>query len=122
MRLDALLSHLFSVIGEPSSTTAYVLTSSASIFQLMGEGNELASLLIIGGGFGRGLLKSATTRQAGVVANVDLALTITTLLDAPQAWRVHGRPMYCVNTERSASTLEKKVYLLNFAWKTRGCF
>lgn len=122
MRLDALLSHLFSVIGEPSSTTAYVLTSSVSIYQLMGEGNELASLLIIGGGFGRGLLKSATTRQAGVVANVDLALTITTLLDAPQAWRVQGRPMYCVNTERSASALEKKVYLLNFAWKTRGVF
>lgn len=122
VRLDALLSHLFSVIGEPSTTTVYVLASAASIFQLTGRGNELASLLIIGGGFESGLLKSATTRNEGVVANVDFALTITTLLNASQAWRVQGRPMYCVNIERSASALEKKVYLLNFAWKTRGVF
>lgn len=121
-RLDALLTSLFSVFGEPSSTTVYILVSSTSIYQLTGVGNELASLLIIGGGFERGLLKSATTRQEGVVANVDLAPTVTTLLGAPQAWRVQGRPMYCVNTDKSTFILEKNVHLLNFSWKTRVVF
>ena len=47
------------------------------------DDNKLSPIIIWGNGIGKGILTSATTGRAGIVANMDIGPTIMSFLKAP---------------------------------------
>lgn len=105
-RLDELLGRLFSLVGPPSESRAYIILSPEAPASAWAGSpsptagsvrlSSLAPVAISGWGFTSGLLTSATTRRTGIVTNLDLVPTILAGLGIEAAWPCDGAPMECI--------------------------
>lgn len=93
-RLDTLVGALRARI-DPGQTT-FILLSPAPPVAPSATEQVLTPLFIVGTGWGHGLLRSATTRRPGLVANADLPVTLAGLLGAGALPGATGAPLSVV--------------------------
>jgi hypothetical protein len=127
-RLDLMLSLLLPWMRAHSHTDLLLVSSypPAEPHRYPVPWTRLTPVIATGPNFGSGLLTSATTRTAGLIANVDIAPTVLRLLHAPIPSTMVGRPLQVTATERTAeerlATVARKEFVsaLNEAVKTWG--
>jgi hypothetical protein len=73
-RVDAFVAHL--TAGLDLRKSVLILMSPGAPIESEREGDFLTPMIVAGGGFGRGLLTSSSTKRAGIVSNIDFLPTI----------------------------------------------
>lgn len=83
----------------PGEKTLFILAVPSPPRHGGGSGETLLPVLFTGGGFGGGYPVSATTRREGVIANLDVAVTVLDFLEVPRLRGMGGAPVQVCSGE-----------------------
>lgn len=103
--LDTLLSRLAHLLDDPDVTILVI--SPRPPAGKDGAWDRLTPIIMAGKSIHSGLLVSATTRTLGIVANVDVAPTILSLLGVQTPPAMIGRVIHTVESQKSLGEVER---------------
>jgi len=98
-RADNFIGRLSSNLKDEDEETMLMVLAPTTSLKARESGNYLTPLIIGGGGVGRGILTSATTRWPGIIDNTDIAPTVLNFLGADSLNSFSGRPISVLNRE-----------------------
>ncbi|MFZ5634126.1 MAG: hypothetical protein ACOY40_14885 [Bacillota bacterium] len=81
--------------------------------------DKMSPVLVYGGGVGRGMLTSPTTRRPGIIMNIDIAPTVVDYLGLPPSNLFTGRPVQVVPGTFDVNLLTGMYRVLNFTYEAR---
>lgn len=93
-RCDELIGRLLAVIHRDNTLLIVLVTTPPNA--MVQNGERMSPLLLYGPGFGRGLVRSYSTRQRGLVTPADVTSTILHFLGSETPPEIDGRPIRSV--------------------------
>ncbi|WP_027340186.1 hypothetical protein [Halonatronum saccharophilum] len=116
-RVDSLLGH---IVKELDFNKDYIMVLTPTLSkQAIAKGNRLGFVTLVGPEIERGLLRSPTTKRAGIVSNLDISPTVYSYLLGEDNSSFTGSKIGYIKSDKGLDYLEEISHLVNRTFRLR---